>query len=727
MYYRLQKSGKYHYVYLMDAKREGKKVRSVIVERLGRYDRLPEDVRALVDKSIAEVKERRPGDASRALVSQKSAALFNGILSGFQTAGQSSFNKFASLRYGHLALLPIWTGELGLRRRISRLQRQYTEITGWEIDDLLFYLCALKVIDPCSYLNARESRSQFLYCPWEGINLDSYYYALDFAHDFGDRMIAHAVKSHLAHTGGQIKMAFFDCTNCYFETPYDDRTWQIIRYTRQRIREKQKEGLTDEEIDIWLESGEFDAELKDQLQADEALILRMRGKSREGRYSQPIVTVALAIDQTGFPIDAGVFAGNISELRTLSVMLDSLQDKYQIKDICFVADKGLNSTENLKEIGERGLGFVVSQPVLNKSEEFTSRMLDPEGYRNFDFDGVNFTVREGDTDSERARFKVSDFEQSSYVPTGDGSLTPKGNPRKHKITVNGKITFIFSPQRRDRDLQDLKSQRARAQLAVENGELMGNPYSTGWRALIKTKKEAARNKNDKEQYRATGIKEDVYNRREKLAGYSAIVFRHPGGTDEKERLDDVQILGTYHKLVAIEDCFRIMKTTFSIRPVNVRLKAHVEGHCYICVLALMLMKSLQQRLAADGGKVLSPSAISMALDSAMVVADPSCEMFLNINPSLKFGLLKDLHKHKTPRPLNDKDDEDRLRDSYRERMDAGPDALDRLLMAVGCTPLPAACTKADLRNNLKLAGYSGETLISPYIERYGRELAKGQS
>ena len=48
-------------------------------------------------------------------------------------------------------------------------------------------------------------------------------------------------------------------------------------------------------------------------------------------------------------------------------------------------------------------------------------------------------------------------------------------------------------------------------------------------------------------------------------------------------------------------------------------------------------------------------------------------------------------------------------------------------MAVGCTPLPAACTKADLRNNLKLAGYSGETLISPYIERYGRELAKGQS
>ena len=337
MFYKLQLSGGVKYVYLMDAKREGKKVRSVIVERLGRYDRLPEEVRTLVDKSMAEVKARRLGDASKALLSQKSTALFNRFISGVRTAGHGSFNKFASLRYGHLALLPVWNGELGLRRKIRDLQRHNTDITEWEMADLLFYLCALKVIDPGSYLNAWESRSQFLYCPWEGINLDSYYYALDFAHDFGDRLIAHAVKSHLAHTGGEIKMAFFDCTSCYFETPYDDRTRQIIRYTGKRCREKADEGWTDSEIDDWLESPEFDAELKEQLKADEELILRMRGRAKEGRLSQPIVTVALAIDQTGFPIDVGIFAGNLSELRTLSVMLDSLRDKYRIKDIYFVA------------------------------------------------------------------------------------------------------------------------------------------------------------------------------------------------------------------------------------------------------------------------------------------------------------------------------------------------------------------------------------------------------
>ena len=53
-------------------------------------------------------------------------------------------------------------------------------------------------------------------------------------------------------------------------------------------------------------------------------------------------------------------------------MLDSLKEKYQIKDIYFVADKGLNSTDNLREIGDRGLGFVVSQGVLNKNANFVS-------------------------------------------------------------------------------------------------------------------------------------------------------------------------------------------------------------------------------------------------------------------------------------------------------------------------------------------------------------------
>ena len=51
------------------------------------------------------------------------------------------------------------------------------------------------------------------------------------------------------------------------------------------------------------------------------------------------------------------------------------------------------------------------------------------------------------------------------------------------------------------------------------GCLMGNSCGTGWRALVKTAKEAAQNKNDKEMYRAQGLKKDVIDKRKTIAGY----------------------------------------------------------------------------------------------------------------------------------------------------------------------------------------------------------------
>ena len=48
---------------------------------------------------------------------------------------------------------------------------------------------------------------------------------------------------------------------------------------------------------------------------------------------------------------------------------------------------------------------------------------------------------------------------------------------------------------------------------------MGNSCGTGWRAMVKTAKEAAQNKNDKEMYRAQGLKQDVIDKRKTIAGY----------------------------------------------------------------------------------------------------------------------------------------------------------------------------------------------------------------
>lgn len=182
-----------------------------------------------------------------------------------------------------------------------------------------------------------------------------------------DSLIKHAVKTRNRGKKQEIRLAFFDCTNTWFETPYDDITWQTIRFTRQRREELLSEGRSAEEIEAYLSGDEFAEDLAEELNLRAEDVLRMRGKSKEGRFSQPIVTVALAIDQNGFPIDCKVFAGNVSEMKTISPMLESLRAKYDVKDVYFVADRGLNSTEGLDEISEKNLGYVVAQKVSSQN------------------------------------------------------------------------------------------------------------------------------------------------------------------------------------------------------------------------------------------------------------------------------------------------------------------------------------------------------------------------
>ena len=58
-----------------------------------------------------------------------------------------------------------------------------------------------------------------------------------------------------------------------------------------------------------------------------------------------------------------------------------------------------------------------------------------------------------------------------------------------------------------------------------------------WCALVKTKKEEAENEDNKEMYQAVGLKEDVIEKRRKLAG-SAIVYEDTKSLkDSKKKLD----------------------------------------------------------------------------------------------------------------------------------------------------------------------------------------------
>ena len=121
----------------------------------------------------------------------------------------------------------------------------------------------------------------------------------------------------------------------------------------------------------------------------------MRGSSKEPRFDFPLASSALVISEEGIPIDFYVYAGNASEFKTMAASIESLKQKYNVKESIVVADRGLNSAANLKMLQSSDLGFLMAQKVSNLDQKTTKAMFDPEGYVPIIWQG-----------EEVARFKV---------------------------------------------------------------------------------------------------------------------------------------------------------------------------------------------------------------------------------------------------------------------------------------------------------------------------------
>jgi len=83
------------------------------------------------------------------------------------------------------------------------------------------------------------------------------------------------------------------------------------------------------------------------------------GKSKEKRSDCPLVTLALVLDASGFPKRSEIFAGNISEPKTLSMMLGRLTAGRTDNAPTVVLDAGIATEENIAWLVQHGYRYLV--------------------------------------------------------------------------------------------------------------------------------------------------------------------------------------------------------------------------------------------------------------------------------------------------------------------------------------------------------------------------------
>ena len=288
------------------------------------------------------------------------------------------------------------------------------------------------------------------------------------------------------------------------------------------------------------------------------------GKSKEHRPN-PIIQMGLFMDGDGIPLAFSLFPGNSNEQTSLKPLEKKVLEEFDCQKFIYCSEAGLGS-EDIRcynHMGERA--FIVTQSIKKLKKEEKEWALNMQGFKRVSDDTpVDIT----------------------HLPEDDKGLYYKDEPYTTK-KLHQRLIITYSPkyalyQKSIRDKQ------------VERAEKMLNSGNT---------KKNRKNPNDPARFIGTtaatkeGEAADIhhYLDENKIAEEAKYDGLYAVCTD---LLDDEvsDILKVSEGRWQIEECFRIMKTDFSARPVYLQDENRIKAHFLVCFLSLTIYRFLEKKL-----------------------------------------------------------------------------------------------------------------------------------
>lgn len=539
------------------------------------------------------------------------------------------------LCYANYILKPIWNETLKLKALV-RYQQSKTDIE-FDAEALLWQTIVNRIVSPSSHLKHYRSQTNWLGNSLAETNLRSLYRMLSFVARIRKPILRGLNKALNQAMPRDLSVVFYDVTNTWFETVWDDEQQWAMEV------EKQLSALLSEA------APEEKRQLIEKLERNRTSSLRMRGPSKECR-KDPIVSIAMVVDRDGIPIDFRVYPGNSSEKTTMKCSIDELAKTYKITNAVVVADNGLNTNANLIRLVKENQGFLLAHSLSKAKQSSVDEWLKDTGW-------------EWDKEKER-KIKII----PSTLVDEDGV-----------VQTDYRMVIGWSEKRYREDMFKIEMHEQGAREAVAHHAKL--PLAAfGWKKYIETGKNKAQKINEKK------LAKD-----KKLAGYYAYLFKDSREFDkewvelppkEKKELSGWEIIEQYKKQAQIEQCFRIMKTNFNLRPMYVYTDEHIEAQVLICVLALILLRILSKKLKL-AGHPMTTEQILAALNTAKLSVQLDKEQ-----PALYRPLRQILRRPQ--------DDDPHAPIHLYEETD-----LSRIMNCVDLTPLPPVADKNELAHCLK--------------------------
>ena len=274
-----------------------------------------------------------------------------------------------------------------------------------------------------------------------------------------------------------------------------------------------------------------------------------RGYSKDHRPDLNQMIVVVVMDDEGRPVCCELLPGNTADITTLLPVVNRLRQRFDIRDVCVVADRGMISERTIRELSQRDVRYILGARLRNVKEIRETVLSRGGRYREV----------QGPREHSKSR-----------------------SPLKVKqVTVNQRRYIIChndEQARKDQADREAILEKLRAQLRQGSTSLVGNK---GYRKYLTTA-----------QCGAFQIDENKVQRDARFDG--KWVLR----TDTDLPAEEVAL--RYKDLLQVENAFRTAKSILETRPIYHKCDDTIRGHVFCSFLALVMMKELQDRMQSRG-------------------------------------------------------------------------------------------------------------------------------
>jgi transposase len=283
-------------------------------------------------------------------------------------------------------------------------------------------------------------------------------------------------------------------------------------------------------------------------EASEPDDFRITGFSKEGKHQNPQIMLGLLVGKDGYPIGYELFEGNTFEGHTLIPVLEKYIERFKLEKPIVIADSGLLSNSNIKELKKNNYGFIIGARIKNESSQIIKKILNLNLCNN----------------------------QTSIIKKQDQLF----------------LHISYSDKRAKKDKHNRERGLKKLEKSLKSGRLTkSNINNRGYNKYLKLSGEVSINL-DKEKIE----KDSAWDG---LKGYLT-----------NTEMTSNKIIENYNNLWKIEKAFRISKTDLKIRPIYHRLKERIEAHICISFMAYLVFKELERILNEKERTIKMADAIS---------------------------------------------------------------------------------------------------------------------